>query len=101
LPFQTRSVGILLAGAYCAPVFFSGVIFAGTFRRIENKSSAFGSNILGAVAGGLTQNISFVIGLKALLLLAAGFYALAGIFSFIEKGHAARSASLVSPSAGA
>src|ERR1700719_4697882 len=101
LPFQTRSVGILLAGAYCLPVFFAGVIFAETFRRAENKSSAFGSNILGAVAGGLAQNISFVIGLKALLLMAAGFYALAGIFDAIEKGGSARSETLLSPSASA
>ena len=98
LPFQTITAGILLAGAYCVPVFFAGVIFAETFRRSENKSNAFGSNILGAVAGGLTQNISFVIGLKALLLLAAGFYALAGIFNAIEKGSAARSETLLSPS---
>jgi len=98
LPFQTRSVGILLAGAYCLPVFFSGVIFAGTFRRTENKSSAFGSNILGAVAGGLTQNVSFLIGLKALLLLAAGFYALAGIFTAVEEGRAARSETFLSTS---
>jgi spermidine synthase len=101
LPFQTISLGTLLAGAYCVPVFFAGVIFAETFRRAENKSSAFGSNILGAVAGGLAQNISFVIGLKALLLLAAGFYALAGIFNAIEKGSAARSETLLSPSASA
>jgi len=97
LPFQTMSVGMLLAGAYCVPVFFAGVIFAETFRRNEHKSNAFGSNILGAVAGGLTQNVSFVIGLKALLLLAAGFYALAGIFFAIEKGRAARSEILLSP----
>jgi len=98
LPFQTMSVGTLLAGAYCVPVFFAGVIFGETFRRSENRSNAFGSNILGAVAGGLTQNISFVIGLKALLLIAVGFYALAGIFTAVEKGRAARSDTLLSPS---
>jgi hypothetical protein len=35
--------------------------------------------MVSAVAGGLAQNVSFVIGLKALLLLAAGFYVLAAI----------------------
>jgi spermidine synthase len=82
LPFGTRFAGILLAAAYCIPLFFAGVIFTETFRKFENKSNAFGSNISGAVAGGLAQNFSFVIGLKALLLLAAGFYGLAAFFTF-------------------
>jgi ABC-type multidrug transport system permease subunit len=73
-PFTTRILGILLAAAYCVPLFFAGVIFTETLRRFDNKSNAFGSNILGAVAGGLAQNLSFIIGLKALLLLAVVFY---------------------------
>ncbi|HTT32142.1 MAG TPA: methyltransferase domain-containing protein [Methylomirabilota bacterium] len=79
--FSARTAGMLLAAAYCVPLFFAGLIFAETFRKCENKSSAFGSNILGAVAGGLAQNLSFVIGLKALLPLAAVFYALAAGFA--------------------
>ncbi len=82
LPFGARASGVLLSAAYCVPLFFAGVIFAETFRKCENKSSAFGSNIIGAVAGGLAQNLSFVIGLKALLLLAALFYGLAAFFTF-------------------
>jgi hypothetical protein len=77
----TSTVGIMLAGAYCIPLFFAGVIFAETFRRCDDKASVFGSNIIGAVAGGLAQNLSFVVGLKALLLLAAIFYAFAALFA--------------------
>ena len=77
----TSTIGIMLSAAYCVPLFFAGVIFAETFRRATNKSGAFGSNIIGAVAGGLAQNLSFVIGLKALLLLAAVFYTFAGLFT--------------------
>lgn len=84
LPFSSRAAGTLLAGAYCIPLFFAGVIFAETFRKCENKSNAFGSNIIGAVAGGLAQNSSFIFGLKALLLLAAVFYALAAFFNLFE-----------------
>ena len=80
LPFGSRVVGTLLAAAYGFPVFFAGIIFAETFRRSEDKSGSFGSNIVGAVAGGLAQNVSFVIGLKALLLLAIVFYVLASVF---------------------
>ena len=79
LPFGPRSLGALLAAAYGLPVFFAGVIFTETFRRCEDKSSSFGSNIVGAVVGGLAQNASFIIGLKALLLLAAIFYLLAAV----------------------
>jgi hypothetical protein len=77
LPFGSRAVGTLLAAAYGSPIFFAGIIFTESFRRCQDKSVSFGSNIVGAVAGGLAQNVSFVIGQKALLLLAAVFYLLA------------------------
>jgi hypothetical protein len=48
------------------------------------KSSAFGANIVGAVAGGLAQNISFILGMKALLLTAAFFYALAALAGLLS-----------------
>jgi hypothetical protein len=78
LPYGARAVGILLSFAYAVPVFFAGVVFTEAFRRCERKSSAFGANIVGAVAGGLAQNLSFIGGMKILLLVAALFYALAG-----------------------
>ena len=81
VPLTTRSLGILLASAYCVPLFFAGVIFAETFRRCEDKSNAFGSNIIGAVAGGLAQNLSFIFGLKALLLVGASIYVFAALFA--------------------
>ncbi len=79
LPYSTRTAGGLLALAYCVSVFFAGVIFTESFRHTSTRSSAFGANIVGAVAGGLAQNVSFIIGLKALLLVAALFYAAAAL----------------------
>jgi SAM-dependent methyltransferase len=79
LPFGSRVVGMLLAAAYGFPIFFAGVIFTESFRRCEDKSGSFGSNIVGAVVGGLGQNVSFMIGLKALLLLAVILYLLAAL----------------------
>jgi spermidine synthase len=70
-------VGILLSFAYAFPVFCAGVIFTEMFRRCEHKATAFGANILGAVAGGLAQNASFIVGMKALLLIAALLYVFA------------------------
>ena len=72
-------IGMLLCLAYCVPVFLAGVVFTETFRRSSHRSYAFGANILGAVAGGLAQNLSFIIGLKAVLILAAVIYASAAI----------------------
>jgi spermidine synthase len=75
LPYGARTVGALLSLAYAVPVFFAGVIFTESFRAAERKSGAFGANIVGAVAGGLAQNLSFILGLKMLLVVAAVFYA--------------------------
>ncbi|HKM90580.1 MAG TPA: methyltransferase domain-containing protein [Candidatus Acidoferrales bacterium] len=91
LPFGSHAAGTLLAAAYCVPICFAGVIFAETFRKCRNKSAAFGSNMIGAVAGGLAQNFSFVFGLKALLLLAAAFYGLAAFFALFAADPAKQS----------
>ncbi len=80
LTFAATTVGILLSAAYAVPVFFAGVLFTESFRRTSQKANAFGANIVGAVAGGLAQNLSFILGMKALLLLAAGFYVAAAMF---------------------
>ena len=79
LPFGTRTVGTLLGCAFSVPLFFAGVIFTESFRRAKGASNYLGSNILGAVAGGIAQNLSFILGMKALLLVAAVFYAIAGV----------------------
>lgn len=79
LPYAAQTVGSLLSLAYAVPVFFAGVIFTESFRAAERKSGAFGANIVGAVAGGLAQNLSFILGLKMLLVVAALFYAAAAV----------------------
>jgi spermidine synthase len=84
LSFSVRTVGLLLIASYSLPIFFAGVIFTETFRHCTQKSSAFGANIVGAVAGGLAQNISFILGMKALLLIAAFFYALAALAGLLS-----------------
>ncbi|MGD0902011.1 MAG: hypothetical protein ABR924_03620, partial [Terracidiphilus sp.] len=51
VPGSGTMVGILICFAYCVPFFFAGVIFTESFRRFAGRSSAFGANMLGAVAG--------------------------------------------------
>ncbi len=72
---SSHTVGLLLGGAYCVPLFFAGVIFTECLRRSTRRSEVLGANILGAVAGGLAHNLSFLLGMKALLLVSAFFYA--------------------------
>jgi spermidine synthase len=78
------AVGTLICIAYCVPFFFAGIIFTESFRRFAGKSSAFGANMLGAVAGGLAQNLSFILGMKALLLIAAVLYAGAALVQILK-----------------
>lgn len=74
LPYAPWVVGLLLSGAYAVAVFMAGVIFVSTLKRAKKKSAALGANVMGSVVGGLSQNLSFIFGLKALLPLAALCY---------------------------
>jgi SAM-dependent methyltransferase len=58
------------------PMFFAGVIFAGSFRDAQNPDLAFGSNIAGSVLGGLVESFSMLLGFQHVLLLAMLFYLL-------------------------
>ena len=58
------------------PMFFAGVIFARSFRDAADPDQAFGSNIAGAVLGGLSEPFSMLLGFHYLLLLAILFYVL-------------------------
>ncbi|MBI1732807.1 MAG: hypothetical protein HYR49_08585 [Gammaproteobacteria bacterium] len=58
------------------PVFFAGVIFASTFRESRRPGVDLGSNIAGIILGGLSEQLSLVLGFNNLLLLAAGYYLL-------------------------
>jgi spermidine synthase len=86
IPGSGTQVGILICFAYCVPFFFAGVIFTESFRRFAGRSSVFGANMLGAVAGGLAQNLSFIIGMKALLLIAAVIYGGAALLQAMKPG---------------
>jgi hypothetical protein len=54
------------------------LLFATEFRAADSPGAALGANMLGAVVGGLLENLSLIVGLQALLLVALVVYALAG-----------------------
>jgi Spermine/spermidine synthase domain len=71
--------GTLMAAIFAVPVLFAGMLFSLEFRTVASPSAALGANVLGAVAGGLLENVSLMTGMRSLLLLALGLYCLAGL----------------------
>jgi hypothetical protein len=60
--------------AFAIPVFCAGIIFSSELKRRQDAAGALGSNLCGAVVGGLLENLSMVVGLKAIALLALAIY---------------------------
>ncbi|HUJ71482.1 MAG TPA: methyltransferase domain-containing protein [Verrucomicrobiae bacterium] len=60
-----------------APVFFAGLIFIQSFATCPDKARALGSNLIGALVGGLLESLSFVTGIRALVILVGLFYLVA------------------------
>lgn len=58
----------------CLPVFFAGIVFIKSFARVGFRGEALGSNLFGALVGGLLESLSFWTGIHALLVLAAILY---------------------------
>ncbi len=79
IPLRAAAVGFIAAVVFAVPVFFAGLLFASEFRAADSPAAALGANMLGAVVGGLLENLSLIIGMKALLLVAALLYSLAGL----------------------
>ncbi len=70
----------LAAGVfYSMPLFFAGVIFASSIRRVFGVEAAFASNMLGSCIGGMLESTSFIFGLKAVVLVAILLYAASAI----------------------
>jgi spermidine synthase len=59
----------------CLPVFFAGIVFIKSFARAQFSGSALGSNLLGALVGGLLESLSMWTGIRSLLIVATVFYA--------------------------
>lgn len=74
LPYFTKAV--IIGALTSLPILFSGIIFIRSFAVAKEKNNALGANLIGALAGALLQSITFITGIKALLLVVAGFYLL-------------------------
>jgi spermidine synthase len=75
LPYVVKAV---VVGALSSlPILFSGIVFIRSFVAVPRKDTVLGANLLGALIGGLLQTITFLTGIKALLLIVAALYFLA------------------------
>src|SRR5262245_37952357 len=80
--FLGLSPAVQIAGACLlafAPVAFAGIIFSASFARSNRPNRMFGANIAGALAGGLAEHASMLLGFRYLILVAAGFYLLSSL----------------------
>ena len=83
LPFgrinaSPETTGVIAIVVFSVPVLFAGILFSVEFRNTPSPSSALNANVLGAVTGGLLENLSLLFGLRALLLVAMILYCIAG-----------------------
>ncbi len=73
--FQSIWVKALAATAVlCLPVFFAGIVFIRSFALEGFRSEALGSNLLGALTGGMLESLSMWTGIRSLLIIAAVLY---------------------------
>lgn len=83
LPYATKA--LVVGGLTSLPMLFSGIIFARSFSAASRKDLALGANLFGALVGGLLQSITFVTGIKFLLLIVAALYAAAYMMRPIKQ----------------
>jgi spermidine synthase len=74
LPYSVKALTV--GGLTTLPVLFSGIVFTRSFAAIKEKNEALGANMVGSLVGALLQSITFMTGIRALLLIVAGLYCL-------------------------
>jgi hypothetical protein len=83
--FDSKVVSALVAVPVSSlPIFFAGIIFIRSFASVGFSGTALGSNLMGALLGGLLESLSYWTGLSALLVLAAVLYGM----SYFTKSRA-------------
>jgi hypothetical protein len=77
LPYAARAVAVGSVSAL--PILFSGIVFIRSFAESTDKHHAMGANLMGSLVGGLLQSMTFVTGIKALLLMVGALYLLSAL----------------------
>jgi spermidine synthase len=83
--FPSLALKVVAATAVlCLPVLFAGIIFIRSFARVGFRGEALGSNLVGALVGGLLESLSFWTGVRSLLVIAALLYAASWVALWAE-----------------
>jgi hypothetical protein len=69
----------------CLPVFFAGIVFIKSFALAGFSPEALGSNLLGAMVGGMLESASLWTGIRSLSILAAILYIASWIALYVRK----------------
>ena len=72
LPYGQKAAFVAVLAAL--PVLFSGIVFIRSFAAVDGRDKALGANMMGSLVGGLLQSVTFITGIKALLLIVAMLY---------------------------
>jgi len=75
LPTMARLV-VASAIAF-APILFANLVFAQRFADVSSSTTAFATNLLGAMVGGALEYLSLITGYRFLLIVVAVLYGLA------------------------
>ncbi len=79
--FQAFWVKVLVATlVLCSPVAFASIVFIRSFADHKFSGQALGSNLLGALVGGMLESMSLWTGIRSLIILAAALYFLSFLF---------------------
>jgi hypothetical protein len=89
LPYPAKAALVGLVTSL--PMLFSGIVFIRSFAAAEHKDTALGANLMGSLVGGLLQTVTFVTGIKALLLIVALLY-LAAVLTRPSRAESAKPA---------
>jgi len=76
--FESRSVESVFYGALMfSPILCAGLLFGSAIKESTSVARDYGTNLLGAMAGGVAEYLSLVTGFRALLFVIAGCYIVA------------------------
>jgi len=79
--FQAFWIKVLASTlVFCSPVAFASIVFIRSFAAHRFSGQALGSNLLGALVGGMLESVSLWTGIRSLIVLVAALYMLSFLF---------------------
>ena len=70
------------------PIFFASIVFIRSFASAGFRGEALGSNLFGAMVGGVAESLSLWTGIRFLVIIAAFFYLASWIALRLESNSA-------------